>query len=226
VLIAALVLGLVAASMGVATRENLAGTPWVLIVPAVPYALFAILAVARMRKEGTLAEKLRPRSGDLTFGTLVTVMLLLGALAGRSFFAPHGSARVGWLIRLYQQVGDPEILQRPNVMIAVSVAVVVATALEEVTWRGLVFSALEDRFGTRTAFPATAILYAAAHLPTMVTLRDPFAGPNPLVVVAALGCGLVWGLIVARTGRLPVAMISHALFTLAVAIHFPLWRLA
>jgi membrane protease YdiL (CAAX protease family) len=44
-------------------------------------------------------------------------------------------------------------------------------------------------------------------------------------VLAALGCGLVWGLIVARTGRLPVAIFSHALFTWCVAVQFPLWRL-
>ena len=69
------------------------------------------------------------------------------------------------------------------------------------------------------------MLYALAHLPTVLLLRDPFAGPNPLVVLAALGCGLVWGLIVARTGRLPVAIFSHALFTWCVAIQFPLWRL-
>jgi membrane protease YdiL (CAAX protease family) len=111
-------------------------------------------------------------------------------------------------------------------MVSVSLAVVVVASLEEISWRGLVFPALEDSLGTRRAWPATALLYAVAHLPTMFILRDPFAGPNPLVVIAALGCGLVWGLIVVRTGRLAVAIISHALFTLAIAIHFPLWRLA
>jgi len=224
VLISALVLALTAVAMSIATRQDLSGTAYVFIVPAIPYALFTIIAVLRMRKEGTLSERLRPRSGDLAFGAVVTAMLILGAIAGRTFLAPHGSARVGWLIRLYQQVGDPEALQRH--MVGVSLAIVVVTSLEEITWRGLVFPLLEERFGTRTAWPATAVLYATAHLPTMFILRDPFAGPNPLVVIAALGCGLVWGLIVARTGRLPVAMISHALFTLAVAIHFPLWRLA
>jgi membrane protease YdiL (CAAX protease family) len=224
VIIAALVFVVAAAAMGIATREGLSGTSFVFLVPGVPYAIFTIVAVLRMRKEGTIADNLRPRSGDLTFGAIVTVMLLLGAVAGRSFLAPHGSAREGWLIRVYQQVGDPEALQRH--MVGVSLAVVLVAVLEEISWRGLVFPSLEERLGTRTAWPVTAALYAAAHVPTMFTLRDPFAGPNPLVVIAALGCGLVWGLIVARTGRLPVAMISHALFTLAVAIHFPLWRLA
>jgi membrane protease YdiL (CAAX protease family) len=111
-------------------------------------------------------------------------------------------------------------------MLGVSIAVAVVAALEELAWRGLIYALVEERFGTRRAWPVTAVLYAAAHLPTVVLLRDPYAGPNPLIVIAALGCGLVWGLIVARTGRLPVAMFSHVLFTWCVAVQFPLWRLA
>jgi membrane protease YdiL (CAAX protease family) len=224
VLIAAAAVILVAASMSIAMRPGLSGSSLVLLVPAVPYTLLTILAVVRMRKEGTLSEKLRPRSGDLTFGAIVTVMLFFGALAGRMFLAPHGSVREAWIMRIYLQVGDPEMLQR-NVIV-VSLAVCAVAALEEVSWRGFVYSALEERLGTRRAFPATAVLYSAAHLPTMVLLRDPFAGPNPLVMLAALGCGLVWGLVVARTGRLPVAIISHVLFTWGVVLQFPLWRLA
>jgi membrane protease YdiL (CAAX protease family) len=224
VLIAAVAVLLVAISMSIAMRPALSGTPLVLLVPAVPYTLLTILAVMRMKGEGTLSEKLRPRAGDLTFGAIVTVMLFFGALAGRTLLAPHGSVREGWIMRIYLQLGDPESLQRR--ILGVSVAVCAVAALEEVSWRGLVYPTLEEKLGRRRAWPVTAALYAAAHIPTMFLLGDPFAGPNPLVVLAALGCGLVWGLVVARTGRLPVVIISHALFSWGVAIQFPLWRLA
>jgi CAAX protease family protein len=223
VLIVAAVVLLVGAAITVAMGQDVSGTYLVFLVPAVPYTLFTVMAVLRMRREGTLAERLRPRQGDLTFGAIGSVMLFFGALAGGTFLAPHGSVREGWLMRIYQQIGDPEVLQRH--MIGVSIAVVVVAALEEISWRGLVYHVLEEKIGTRRAWPATAILYAVAHLPTAFMLRDPFAGPNPLVVIAALGCGLVWGLVVARTGRLPVAIISHALFSWGVVIQFPLWRL-
>jgi membrane protease YdiL (CAAX protease family) len=176
-----------------------------------------------MRRDGILVEKLLPRGGDLTFGAVVMVMLYLGAIAARRFLAPQGSAQEGWIMRIYLQIGDPELLQRR--VILVSVGVMAVAALEEISWRGFVYSQLEERLGTRRAWPATAALYALAHAPTVYLLRDPFAGPNPLVVLAALGCGLVWGLIVAKTGRLPAAIFSHALFTWCVAIQFPLWRL-
>jgi membrane protease YdiL (CAAX protease family) len=223
VLIVAAVVALVVAAMSIAMRPALAGTPMVLVAPGVVYVVLTAVAIWQMRRDGTLAEKLRPRSGDLTFGALGTVMLYMGAVAVRTFLAPKGSVRETWIMRIYLQIGDPEILQQH--VVAVSLAVVAVAMLEEIAWRGLVFSALEERLGTRRAYPVTAVLYALAHLPSVFLLGDPLAGPNPLIVLAALGCGLVWGLVVARTGRLPVAIFSHALFTWCVAIQFPLWRL-
>jgi len=222
-LIALVITALVAGAMSFALRPDAAGTSVVLLAPGVLYAVLTVLAVLQMRRDGTLSEKLRPRSGDLTFGALGTVMLYMGAVAVRMFVAPKASVREAWIMRIYLQIGDPEILQHRIVYISLAVAAV--AILEEITWRGYVYSLLEERLGTRRAWPATAVLYALAHVPSVFLLRDPFAGPNPLIVLAALGCGLVWGLVVARTGRLPVAIFSHALFTWCVAIQFPLWRL-
>ena len=214
---------LVAAAITLAMQKSMSGSPLALLALGLPYAVLSVLAILYLRREGTLGDRLRPRSGDLTFGALVTVMLFFGAIAGRKFLAPHGSVREAWVMRIYLQIGDPEFLQQR--VVGISVAIVVVAILEEIAWRGLVYALVEERFGTRRAWPITAALYAAAHLPTLVLLADPYAGPNPLIVLAALGCGLVWGLIVARTGRLPVAIFSHALFTWCVAVQFPLWRL-
>jgi uncharacterized protein len=215
---------LVAAAMTLAMQQSMAGSPMALLALGLPYAALAVLAILYLRREGTLGDKLRPRSGDLTFGAIVTVMLFFGAIAGRKFIAPQGSVRDAWIMRIYLQIGDPEFMQQR--VVGISLAIIVVAILEEIAWRGLVYALVEERLGTRRAWPVTAVLYAAAHLPTLILLADPYAGPNPLIVLAALGCGLVWGLIVARTGRLPVAIFSHALFTWCVAVQFPLWRLA
>jgi membrane protease YdiL (CAAX protease family) len=42
------------------------------------------------------------------------------------------------------------------------------------------------------------------------------------VVLAAFGCGMVWSLLVIRTGRLTPALLAHALFSWSI-IEFPLW---
>ena len=128
-------------------------------------------------------------------------------------------------MRVYLQIGDPDDLQR-HLVVSSACAVMVVAALEEITWRGLVYSAARGASSARAApGPRPPRSTRSRTCRRMFLLRDPFAGPNPLIVLAALGCGLVWGLVVARTGRLPAAIFSHALFTWAVAIQFPLWRL-
>jgi hypothetical protein len=74
----------------------------------------------------------------------------------------------------------------------------------------------------RRAALISSLLYAAAHLPTLFLLRPPGGSLNPLVMLAALGCGLVWSFLVLRTGRLTPAILAHALFSWSV-IEFPLW---
>jgi membrane protease YdiL (CAAX protease family) len=222
VLIALAAAALVAISMFVGMRPAVAGTPIVFLAPLVVYLLLLALAVVQMRRDGTLSSMLRPRSGDLSFGALAAAMLYFAAAAGRGIVSPRGSVREAWIARIYGQIGVSPELDRQRV-IFVSVAIIVVAALEEIAWRGFIFSVLEERLGTRLAWPATAVLYAVAHLPTLTLLTEPFAPPNPLVVLMALGCGLVWGLIVVRTGRLPVAILSHVLFTWVVIVLFPLW---
>lgn len=221
-LIAIAAAALVGISIFVGMRPSVAGTPIVLAAPLFPYLVLVTAGIAQMRRDGTLSSKLRPRSGDLTFGALAAAMLYFGAVAGRELLSPRGSVREAWVARIYRQIGISPELSNHHV-VAVSIAIIVVAALEEISWRGFIFSILEERLGTRVAWPATALLYAAAHLPTLTLLTEPFAPPNPLVVLTALGCGLVWGLIVARTGRLPVAILSHVLFTWGVIVVFPIW---
>jgi membrane protease YdiL (CAAX protease family) len=67
------------------------------------------------------------------------------------------------------------------------------------------------------------VLYAIAHVPTLWALKDINAGPNPVLVMAALGCGLVWGYMARRFERLVPGMISHVLFDWTVMMMFRLW---
>jgi membrane protease YdiL (CAAX protease family) len=223
VIAAALSVIAVVAGISVGLRPELAGTPAMLAAIGIPYALAAAIALFSMHRRGQIWALLRPRSGDLTYGAVAAAMLFCAAWLGRMLLAPHGSGREGWLVRIYLQIGNPEMLQRHFGI--VGVAVVFLAFCEEITWRGQIYGALKERLGTRRAWPLVAVLYALAHAPAVVLLRDPFAGPNPLVLFAALGGGLVWGVLVATTDRLPVAIFSHALFLWVAAYQFPLWRL-
>jgi hypothetical protein len=45
---------------------------------------------------------------------------------------------------------------------------------------------------------------------------------NPLLVTAAVGCGLVWSFLAAQVGRLTPVMISHMAFTYFTIVQFRL----
>ena len=77
----------------------------------------------------------------------------------------------------------------------------------------MVLHQLTERLGPRRAWPLAALLYALSVAPTIFTLADPIAGPNPLLFIAALGCGIFWTFIASRTNRLPPSIISHVAFT-------------
>ena len=106
---------------------------------------------------------------------------------------------------------------------APEIELVVIAVAEELVWRGLVMGLLEEMMGSRRAWVWQAVLYALAHAPTAWALRDPVAGANPVVIVAALGCGLVWGGMARRFERLLPVVISHVLFDWVVVMMFRLW---
>ncbi len=202
-----------------ALRPSIADSAAMWIGLALPYSALGALAIFRLRAEGVLKTRFRYRSGDVAIGVLTGGALLVGSWWGRSTFAPQDTPEAGWLRLIYDQAGDPEALQSSVVLTAVLIFVAL---LEELVWRGLVLTELTEKFGERGAWPLAALLYALAQLPTLWTFATPEAGPNPLVVFAALGCGIVWSFLAARTRRLIPSMISHVVFTYFAAAQFQL----
>jgi membrane protease YdiL (CAAX protease family) len=150
---------------------------------------------------------------------MIAGLLYGGAMLGHLVLTPHHTPREGWIMRVYLQLGDPRGEGRE----LVGLAVFAVAALEEIAWRGLVQRTLEEALGPLRPVAIASVLFALAHLPTVWSLGDPIAGPNPLVVLAGLGCSAVWGLLVVRTKRLLPAVLAHALFSWAI-VEFPVWR--
>ncbi|MES1210266.1 MAG: CPBP family intramembrane glutamic endopeptidase [Pseudomonadota bacterium] len=73
---------------------------------------------------------------------------------------------------------------------------------EEVVWRGVVYGALARRLGPIAAVLVGAPLYALAHA----------AVGSPVLVLAALGCGLIWGGLRATTASLLAPLVAHLLW--------------
>ena len=205
--LAVLAVTVVTAAVAFAFREAVVGTSTFLWCLGIPYLVFGALALHRLHDDGVLWDTLRPRSGDATLGILLGGALFGAAWLVRRFLFSGMSVKLAWLFRLGLVLGGA----RPSPAILALVAVL--AVLEELVWRGLVLRALSERLGSRAGWPVAALLYALAHVPAAFALGDPAAGPNPLLPMAALGCGLVWSFVAGVTGRLPQVILSHAVFS-------------
>ncbi|HEY2514279.1 MAG TPA: CPBP family intramembrane glutamic endopeptidase [Polyangiaceae bacterium] len=216
----AAIIAVVGASACSAFRAERAGEASFWLLAGGPTLALAPLALWRARRDGVLGEWMRPRGGDFTLGFLVAAALFGAAHVFTKVVARDGSPRAIWLARLYLQLGDPNLLRaHPTLLLLGLIAV---AAAEEIVWRGLVTSLLEEWLGSRIAWVAGAVAYALAYVPTMASLAVP-SGPNPVLPIAALGAGLVWGAMARRSGRLTPGIVSHALFDWCVVAMFRLW---
>jgi uncharacterized protein len=205
--------------MAYAFNPARAGEPAMLVAIGLMDASLAVVAVLRLRRRGELRQLFRPATGDLTLGAVTAGALYGLAMLTHVALTGRGSPREGWIIRLYFQLGDPT--GEGHAM--VGAAVFVIAAMEETVWRGMVMRALEEPLGPKKALVISSVLFAFAHLPTAVLLRDPQAGWNPLIVAAGLGCSLVWGLLMLRSRRIVPSLFAHAFFSWAI-VEFPIWR--
>lgn len=218
-LVVYLTTALVAGTLAFAFRPALAGSPIFYLSILGCYAVLGGLALYKAWDDGTLLDRLAPRWGDLSIGAITASLLLLASWGARSVLAPAGSPQQAWLFYIYLQLGSSEAIQHSALITG---SIVLTAALEEVVWRGMVLDGLSARFGTRRAWMLCALSYGVAHLPTAFTLRDPVAGPNPFIFIAALGCGLVWSFTARLTGRLPPVIVSHVAFSYFSAAQFRL----
>lgn len=83
---------------------------------------------------------------------------------------------------------------------------------EEVFWRGFIQKKLSFKLGKLKGLLVASFLYAIVHLWSF----------NLTLLLAALVCGLFWGIIFLKTQRLWPVIISHALWDLSIFIIFPL----
>lgn len=155
-----------------------------------------------------------PRWGDITKGFFAAAVLF-GLSFGLVKLTIAGTPREEWIARIYTQLGDPLKLREAYGKVAT--VIVVGAALEEIVWRGFVQTLLEPVLGSRRAWIASAAFYALAHVPAGIVLG------SPALPAAALGVGLAMGALTkANDGRVPPAIIAHALFDMCAAMMFRL----
>ncbi|MCU9612289.1 CPBP family intramembrane metalloprotease [Caldibacillus lycopersici] len=92
------------------------------------------------------------------------------------------------------------------------VLVLVIIPAEEFFWRGFIQKRFLANTNFWTSILASAILYASVYI---------FSG-YPILIVAALISGIVWGILYAWKRSLPLVVMSHLTFDLMIFLFLPL----
>lgn len=215
------IVAVVAACNAVAWNGERAGTVSFAMWSMLPTLLMAACGAWWLRREEGDLQLLAPRWGDASLAIVCALSLFAGAWLLVHALAPEGSPREAWMARLYLQFGPGGQLKKH--MVVVVIALLAIAIGEEVLWRGVVTRLLEPLVGSRRAWIVSAFLYALAHLPTAFLLADETAGKNPMLVLGALGAGLVWGGVARKLGRLVPGILAHVAFDWTVLVLFRLW---
>lgn len=210
-------LAAVAALVAVATLPDWGGTaiPWYVSLGG--YAALTVWALLVLRREGSLAELLTPKSGDVTLGIVSGLVLTGAAFFVLRMIAPPTSVRNAWVFGLYAQFGD---VQGEGLRTAALLLIVI---FEEIVFRGLVQTQCVHGWGPRKGVVLATLVYALAHLPALFTMQVPGVGPNPLLPLGALACGAIWAVLVLLTGRLAPAIVCHAVVSYFLSAPAPSW---
>ena len=120
----------------------------------------------------------------------------------RSWFGEVGGAGIDRVYALKSGVNTTRI--------AWLIALVIGPA-EEFFWRAFLQRRLSARFGAMRGVTLAVLLYASAHI----------ASGNPALMLAALVCGIFWGVLYARMQSVWINVVSHTVWDLAVFLWFP-----
>lgn len=83
---------------------------------------------------------------------------------------------------------------------------------EEIFWRGFIMERLSEKWGPVLGFLSATLIYASIHIWSF----------NFMLVMAALICGIFWGLLYKYNKNLLTIVISHALWDVMVFVIFPI----
>ena len=103
--------------------------------------------------------------------------------------------------------------ERTNPLFLTLLLLLVTGPAEEIFWRGYVQRTISHRWNPNAGFAITTAVYALVHA----------ASCNFMLIMAALVAGIVWGgLYRLFPRRLPVLIVSHAVWDAAVFVWFPI----
>lgn len=165
------------------------------------------LALAGAVLLGSVRRRLRPSARTVVLGLVAGAILYAATYAGAAVFRGLWPGFDGHARLLYSLRGSHGIAFLAPTLLLIVVA-------EEAVWRGVVARYLMERRGRIAGVVAGAAIYALAHTATL----------NPLLIAAALGCGIFWGLLYAATDSLVASIVCHLVWDVFLMFLLPVVR--
>ncbi|MBS1794096.1 MAG: CPBP family intramembrane metalloprotease [Acidobacteria bacterium] len=165
------------------------------VIPAHLFTLAVAWSAVTRNNRYSLGETLGFRSGGFKWWYYPLILIGFFVLAG--------------VVGHYVPDGDNDLLKmlrssRAAVFIVVVLATFTAPVVEEVVYRGLLYSAFQRSFGKELAILTTTLLFALVHVPQY------WGSPATILLICVLS--LVLTMIRAQTGSLLPCIIMHTIF--------------
>ena len=176
--------------------ETLSGVQQILVQALMDIVLVAfILLLVKALHGQPILPTLHIIKHDRQIGRLILAgaLLALTVLLASSFFPSPSKSPLERLLTT-----------RSSVVVFVIFGIALAPLLEEIIFRGFLFTALEDVYGVRAAVPVTAFLFAALHV-------SQLRGNWPAVAVIFV-VGYVFTVVRRRSGSIIPSVIMHTAY--------------
>ena len=178
---------------------------WWWMSSAILTLLIAVFILDREYRNDLLYDFKTDRTKKILIGLLSAVILygvfFAGNIISRKIFTFAGSEIAG----IYGFKSGASILR-----ITLLMTLIIGPG-EELFWRGFLQRRLQSHLGGVKGYIIATIVYAAVHT----------GSGNPMLVLAALVCGLFWGWLYLRYRSLLLNVVSHTVWDLVVFLILP-----
>jgi len=188
---------LLSAFAGLSLALGVSGSPWLRMTVVMTSILAGTLFLPAVRR------RLTPTPFGIVTG-LVAGAVLFGMTRLAILLIP--SVWPGW-----EESARAIYAWKAGHSTAFLVPTLILIVIAEEALRGVVTRYLMERFGRLQGIVLGAVIFAITH----------WAAFNPLLLLAALGCGLFWSWLYAATDDLTVPTVSHLLWDFLLLFIFP-----
>lgn len=149
---------------------------------------------------------------QVSMGSYLLYGIVSGLLVYMIFWIGYHTIQLLDLTAFAKQVNRLYSRFAPDVIWHFVVLILIVIPAEELFWRGFIQKRLMKSLSVWTSIIVASLMYASVYIFT----------DYPILIIASLFAGLVWGVLYAWKRSIPLVILSHVFFDLLLFIFLPL----